>query len=90
MAHSPAGDPVAVKLIRADRLDPVARSRFEREGQAARTVVSTSRVARFLDADPFAERPWLAMEFIPGRTLDAHLRSYGPLSMPLVASLGVL
>ncbi len=90
LAHSPAGDPVAVKVMRADRLDPVTRARFEREAQAARTVVTTSRVARFLDADPFAERPWLAMEFIPGRTLDEYVGAYGTVEAPLVASLGAL
>jgi eukaryotic-like serine/threonine-protein kinase len=90
LAYSPAGEPVALKLIRSDRLDPVMRARFEKEAIVARTVVGTSRVARFLDADPFADRPWLAMEYVPGRTLYAHVEEHGPLSAPLVASLGAL
>jgi len=79
LAYSPAGDPVAVKLIRADRLDPQTRARFEREAQVARTVIGTNRVARFLDADPRADRPWLVMEYIPGRTLQEHVEASGPL-----------
>lgn len=90
LAFSPAGDPVAVKLIRADRLDPVARRRFEREAEIARTIVGTNRVARFLDADPFADRPWLAMEYVPGRTLHAHVEAQSPLSPALTSSLGAL
>ncbi|WP_406723469.1 serine/threonine-protein kinase [Streptomyces sp. GD-15H] len=90
LAFSPAGDPVAVKLIRPDRLDPVTRARFEKEALIARTVVGTNRVARFLDADPYAERPWLAMEYVPGQTLLAYVDGHSPLPTPLVASLGAL
>jgi serine/threonine protein kinase len=90
LAYSPAGSPVAVKLIRSDRLDPHTRARFEREARIARTVVGTNRVARFLDADPYAERPWLAMEYVPGRTLLQHVTDTGVLPAPLVASLGAL
>lgn len=90
LAYSPAGDPVAVKLIRADRLDPVTRARFEKEALVARTVVGTSRLARFLDADPYADRPWLAMEYVGGPTLAEHVAQHGPLPAELVASLGAL
>ncbi|MEU3200995.1 serine/threonine-protein kinase [Streptomyces sp. NPDC006996] len=79
-----------MKLIRPDRLDPVARARFEKEALIARTVVGTNRVARFLDADPYAERPWLAMEHVPGRTLLSYVDGSRPLPTPLVASLGAL
>ncbi|MFE6864939.1 serine/threonine-protein kinase [Kitasatospora sp. NPDC057692] len=90
LAFSPAGDPVAVKLIRADRLDPVTRERFEREARAARKVVGTGRVARFLDADPYADRPWMAMDYVPGRTLLEEIDTRGPLPVVQVASLGAL
>ena len=71
---------MAVKLIRIDRLDPMTRKRFEKEALVARTVVGTNRVARFLDADPFADRPWLAMEYVPGKVLQAHVKEDGPLA----------
>lgn len=90
LAFSPAGDPVAVKLIRSDRLDPTTRARFEREAEIAGTIVGTNRVARFLDADPYADRPWLAMEYIPGRTLHAHIDADLSLPAALTASLGAL
>jgi serine/threonine protein kinase len=90
LAFSPAGDPVAVKLIRADRLDPVARGRFEREAEIARTIVGTNRVARFLHAEPFEPRPWLAMEYVPGHTLHAYVGQHSPLPAPLTASTGAL
>ncbi len=87
LAYSPAGSPVAVKLIRSDKLDPVTRARFEREAAIARTVIGTNRIARFLDADPYAARPWLAMEYVPGFTLLEHVQAHGILPVPLVASL---
>jgi serine/threonine protein kinase len=90
LAYSPAGSPVAVKVIRSDRLDPTTRGRFEREAAIARTVIGTNRVARFLDADPYADRPWLAMEYVPGFTLLEYLDEHGVLPAPLVASLGAL
>lgn len=90
LAYSPAGSPVAVKVIRTDRLDANTRARFEREALIARTVIGTNRVARFLDADPYADRPWLAMEYVAGRTLLQHVDDHGVLPVPLVASLGAL
>jgi serine/threonine protein kinase len=90
LAYSPAGSPVAVKVIRRDKLDANTRARFEREALIARTVIGTNRVARFLDADPYADRPWLAMEYVPGRTLLQHVDDHGVLPLPLVASLGAL
>ncbi|MCX4718124.1 protein kinase domain-containing protein [Streptomyces virginiae] len=90
LAYTPAGDPVAVKVIRNDKLDPLTRARFEKEALIARTVIGTNRVARFLDADPYADQPWLAMEYVTGRTLLACVDTDGTLPMPLVASLGAL
>ncbi|MEV0367355.1 serine/threonine-protein kinase [Nocardia fusca] len=90
LAYSPGGDQVAVKLIRSDNHDPETRARFEKEALIARTVIGTSRVARFLDADPFAERPWMAMEYVPGRTLLKCIDTGGVLPSLFVASLGVL
>ncbi|MFF2537929.1 serine/threonine-protein kinase [Streptomyces cyaneofuscatus] len=90
LAYSPGGDPVAVKVIRRDRLDQATRARFEKEALIARTVVGTNRVARFLDADPYAEQPWMAVEYVPGRTVHEQVQGRGTLPAPLVASLGAL
>ncbi|MGW0971579.1 serine/threonine-protein kinase [Streptomyces sp. NPDC002516] len=90
LAYSPGGDPVAVKVIRNDRLDQATRARFEKEALIARTVVGTNRVACFLDADPYAEQPWMAVEYVPGLTVHEQVQSAGTLPVPLVASLGAL
>ncbi|MFF7899742.1 serine/threonine-protein kinase [Streptomyces sp. NPDC088817] len=90
LAYSPGGDPVAVKVIRNDRLDQATRARFEKEALIARTVVGTNRVARFLDADPYADQPWMAVEYVPGRTVQEQVEHAGTLPVPLVASLGAL
>ncbi|MFE0191430.1 serine/threonine-protein kinase [Streptomyces sp. NPDC058989] len=90
LAYSVAGEPVAVKVIRPDRTDPHTRARFEREATIARTISGTGRVARFIDADPFDEQPWLAMDYVPGRPLSDVVMDQGPLAAPLVASLGAL
>ncbi|MFC9643544.1 serine/threonine-protein kinase [Streptomyces mirabilis] len=90
LAYSVAGEPVAVKVIRPDRTDPHTRARFEREATIARTISGTGRVARFIEADPFAEQPWLAMDYVPGRPLSDVVKDQGPLSTPLVASVGAL
>ncbi|MBB0242641.1 protein kinase [Streptomyces alkaliphilus] len=90
LAYSVAGEPVAVKVIRPDRTDPHTRARFEREAAIARTISGTGRVARFIEADPFAEQPWLAMDYVPGRPLSDVVKDQGALSAPLVASLGAL
>lgn len=90
LAYSPGGDPVAVKVIRNDKLDQATRARFEREALIARTVVGTNRVARFLDADPYADEPWMAVEYVPGRTVQEQVETGGSFPAPLVASLGAL
>jgi eukaryotic-like serine/threonine-protein kinase len=90
LAYSPGGEPVAVKLIRSDRLNEQTRARFEQEALKARTVVRTSRVALFLDADPYAERPWLAMQYVSGATLGSFVDRAGVLPPLLVASVGTL
>ncbi|WNO77088.1 protein kinase [Streptomyces sp. NBC_00306] len=41
-----------------------------------------------MDADPEAERPWLATEYVDGADLRKHITTHGPLSSVLVASLG--
>ncbi|MGI5180541.1 serine/threonine-protein kinase [Dactylosporangium sp. CA-152071] len=90
LAYSPAGSPVAVKVIRSDLLDAQARARFEREAQIAATMIGSNRVARFLEADPFAAQPWLAMEYVQGCTLLQYVNEQGVLPLPLTVSLGAL
>src|SRR4051794_41891719 len=78
LARSPGGRLVAVKVVR-DELpgDDGFRARFAREIDAA-SKVSGAFTAAVVDADPDAERPWLATEYLPGPTLQKAIDASGP------------
>jgi serine/threonine protein kinase len=81
------GHQVAIKLIRGAQLDDDEfRARFRREVGAAATVRSRF-IANLVDADPDAELPWLATEYVPGPTLSQELAAHGPLPQAAVANL---
>ncbi|MFC8799544.1 protein kinase [Promicromonospora sp. NPDC057138] len=83
------GQLVAIKLIRGAQLhDDEFRARFRREVRAAAKVRSRF-IANLVDADPDAELPWLATEYVPGPTLSQALAAQGPLSQDEVLSLVV-
>ena len=70
----------AVKALRPELAgDPAFAARFRREVDAARRVDSP-HVARVLDADPSAGRPWLATEYVNGATLASKVATTGPLT----------
>lgn len=75
-----AGRRVAIKLVHeALSTDLEFRRRFSREISVL-TEVDGACVARVLGSDSGTERPWLATEFIPGPTLEQHVRAEGPLT----------
>lgn len=81
------GHQVAIKLIRGAQLhDDEFRARFRREVRAAAKVRSRF-IANLVDADPDAELPWLATEYVPGPTLSQALAANGPLSRDEVLNL---
>jgi len=87
LGWDPSGRPAAVKVVRTDFLqDPDFRARFRREISSARRV-SGPWISRVLDADPDAESPWLATEYVAGPTLDAAVTRFGPLPTETVAVL---
>ncbi|MEV0284280.1 serine/threonine-protein kinase [Kribbella sp. NPDC050820] len=87
LARSPGGRLVAVKVVRDELAgDDGFRARFAREIEAARRV-SGAFTAAVLDADPDAERPWLATEYLPGPTLQKAIDTSGPLMPGGVRSL---
>jgi eukaryotic-like serine/threonine-protein kinase len=74
------GGLVAVKALRPELAgDPAFAARFRREVDAARRVDSP-HVARVLNADPSADRPWLATEYVNGSTLATEVATTGPLT----------
>ncbi|TCC31702.1 serine/threonine-protein kinase [Kribbella speibonae] len=87
LARSPGGRLVAVKVVRDELAgDSGFRARFAREIDAARRV-SGAFTAPVVDADPSADRPWLATEYLPGPTLQKAIETSGPLPPDAVRSL---
>ncbi|WP_425248087.1 serine/threonine-protein kinase [Streptomyces sp. NEAU-NA10] len=79
LARSTSGMKLAVKVVHAEfARDPEFRGRFRQEIAAARRV-SGAFTAPVVDADPEAERPWMATLFIPGPTLSDHVKRNGPM-----------
>lgn len=77
-AQAPGGSQAAVKLLRPGAgADPGRQEAFSREVAAARRI-SPFCVARILDADTHARRPWIASEFIEGPTLTRKIKAEGP------------
>lgn len=80
LASSTSGLRLAVKVVHAEfAKDPEFRGRFRQEVGAARRV-SGAFTAPVVDADPEAERPWMATLFIPGPTLADHVKRNGPMA----------
>ncbi|MEU0491994.1 serine/threonine-protein kinase [Nocardiopsis sp. NPDC006139] len=72
------GSRAAVKVLHASWAgDAEMRRRFAAEVEQARRV-SGFCIAAILDADPGAEQPWIATEFIDGPTLHRAVAEEGP------------
>ncbi|MFI8305166.1 PQQ-binding-like beta-propeller repeat protein [Streptomyces sp. NPDC085927] len=87
LARSTSGLKLAVKVVHAEfARDREFRGRFRQEVAAARRV-SGAFTAPVVDADPEAERPWMATLFIPGPTLAQHVKRNGPMPPPQLRRL---
>ncbi|GGT15944.1 MULTISPECIES: protein kinase domain-containing protein [Streptomyces] len=74
LATSGSGLKLAVKIVHPQHaVDPEFRARFRQEVAAARRV-SGAFTAPVVDADPDAERPWMATVFIDAPTLAERVR----------------
>ncbi|UUU41407.1 serine/threonine-protein kinase [Streptomyces sp. NBC_00162] len=83
LATSASGLRLAVKVVHAQHAaDPEFRARFRQEVAAARRV-SGAFTAPVVDADPDAERPWMATLFIDAPTLAEQVReeTLGPVGL---------
>ncbi|WP_245724634.1 serine/threonine-protein kinase [Micromonospora citrea] len=87
---SSTGDRAAVKVIRQELVsDDNLRRRFATEIENLRLVYG-SRVARLEDADPLGDPAWLAVEYVPGATVNQYVGARGPLPVRLAAMAGAM
>lgn len=89
LGESAAGHQAAIKVIKPSVLDEDTRARFLSEVESLRTVYGPF-VAAFVGADADADRPWLAVEYVPGPDLRTLIAGQGPLPLAETASLGAL
>ena len=81
--------PVAIKVL-APHLahSGAARQRFAREGRAAAAIVHEHVVA-IHNVESDAEVPFLVMQLVPGRSLQARVDADGPLGVKEILRVGV-
>jgi serine/threonine protein kinase len=81
--------PIAVKVL-ASHLAHVgaARERFAREGRAAAAVVHEHVVAIY-NVESDGEVPFLVMQYVPGRSLQARVDAEGPLAVEEILRIGM-
>ncbi|MFL1431375.1 MULTISPECIES: serine/threonine protein kinase [unclassified Nocardiopsis] len=85
-ALGPRGERIAVKVILpAHAGDPDFRERFAHEA-ALLARVDADCAPAFHGADPGASTPWMATDFVPGRTLKEHVAERGVLSGEALAA----
>jgi len=78
-ATDSSGRVVALKVIRQEIADlPQVRQRLAREADALQKV-SGSRTVRVIEVNTTSERPYLAMEFVPGESLEEYIVEKGPM-----------
>ena len=81
LARDPALDrTIAIKLLQQRFDDESARERFAREARAAGRLRHPNIVTVF-DVGEHDNRPFIAMEYVPGETLDQLIRRRTPLSI---------
>src|ERR1700733_2164369 len=85
---SPGGRQVAVKIIHPGYASSKQfRERFAREIEAARRV-GGFHTASVVDADPYADPPWMVTAFIHGPSLQQAVAEGGPFGLERVCRLG--
>jgi hypothetical protein len=81
--------PIAIKLL-APHLSHVgaARERFAREGRAAAAVVH-EHVVSIYNVEADGALPFLVMQYVPGRSLQARVDEDGPLGVEEILRIGM-
>jgi len=79
LARSADGRRVALKVLRPHIVgDEEARARLAREVTTL-TLVRSPWIAEFLDADPWADIPYVVTRYVPGLSLHDHVLEEGPI-----------
>ena len=79
LARKPGGNRVALKVLRPHIVgDDEARARLARE-VASLSRIRSRWVAEIVDADPWAEIPFVATRYVPGLSLHDHVVEEGPI-----------
>ncbi|MFI1096249.1 serine/threonine-protein kinase [Streptomyces sp. NPDC020917] len=87
LSYTPAGRPVAVKVIRPELAeDPDFRRRFAQEVQSAQRVQGLY-TAPVIDSDANGSPPWLATAYVQGPTLSSAVVQHGALPVETVLLL---
>ena len=87
LSHTPAGRPVAVKVIQpALAGDPDFRERFRQEVAHARRVQGVCTVP-VVDSDTEGPLPWLVTAYVAGPSLAKAVKDHGPLPRETVLLL---
>ncbi len=83
------GDRVVVKVLRGERVSEVGNvRRFYQEARAVRALSHPNIVEVLMfGVDEATRAPFMAMEFVPGRTLKALVAEDGPLTEALAAQI---
>jgi Protein kinase domain len=83
------GDPVAIKVLLPEFADNASALTLFRKEASALHYVHHDAVVRYyvFSVEPVLERPYLAMEYVDGRSLSDILESDGPLTFEAVQSL---
>jgi hypothetical protein len=80
LAQGPDGQRVALKVLRPQVVgDQEARQRLARE-VGSLTRVRSPWVAEMLDADPWADVPYVVTRYVPGLSLHDHVAAEGPIA----------
>lgn len=80
------GDTVALKVMRRDLVDEVYERRFVHEVRSA-AEVRHDHLVPILDAGEVDGRPYIAVGYVVGRTLEQRLEADGPLPLADVVRL---
>ncbi|MDR3669263.1 MAG: protein kinase [Holophaga sp.] len=77
--HQTTGQEVALKVLHPHRLqDPDFRRRFGQEARLG-ALLDHPNLVRLLDPGEDESTSWIALEYVPGPTLEAYLKEHGPL-----------